>query len=54
MSSFRFSRRRSSFAKQEPASSCPNHEGCVRCSISEARFALFKIKRDVAQYYRPD
>src|ERR1700730_3794214 len=53
-SSFHFSRRRSPFARQEPLHRTrilPKPRRLRRFSISDARFALFNIKRDIARYY---
>ena len=53
-SSFHFSRQRSPFARQEPLHRTrilPKPRRLRRFSISDARFALFNIKRDIA--WRP-
>src|ERR1019366_1182209 len=50
-SSFHFSRQRSPFARQEPlyrTRILPKPRRLRRFSISDARFALFNIKRDIA------
>src|SRR5208283_4918749 len=50
-SSFHFSRQRSPFARQEPLHRTrilPKPRRLRRFSISDARFALFNIKRDIA------
>src|ERR1019366_4967147 len=51
-SSFHFSRQRSPFARQEPLHQTlvlPKPRRLRRFSISDARFALFNIKRDIAK-----
>jgi hypothetical protein len=51
-SSFHFSRRRSPFARQEPLHRTrilPEPRRLRRFSTSDARFALFNIKRDIAR-----
>src|SRR6202011_1982501 len=57
-SSCHFSRRRSPFGRQEPLHRTrilPKPRKLRRFSISDARFALFNIKRDIAlPYAKPD